>query len=200
MIHPDTIVHLGMDGFDALVDCLPAGLQTYHTATKDGDIWEPYGVDNPSIYSSLTKTTSITRIERVYGQFEWYDVYFKEYDHFVTVTKDELFPIIIKHTMAFSDNTLTKFSVMQSTITDVRKMKERQSLVITDKFDSLIVADKFNAWKPLVRRSAKTSNCAYRLITGSGLYHSNGILMLACEPGNMLYWFTKENVNSILEE
>lgn len=191
MIHPDTIVHLRMDGFDALVDCLPAGLQTYHTATKDGDIWEPYGVDNPSIHSSLTKTTSITRIERVYGPFEWYDVYFKEYDHFVTVTKDELFPIIIKHTMAFSDNTLTKFSVMHSTITNVRKMKERQSLVITD---------KFNAWKPLVRRSAKTSNCAYRLITGSGLYHSNGILMLACEPGNALYWFTKENVNSILEE
>ena len=191
MIHPDTTIHLGMDGFDAMVDCLPIWLKTYHSTTKDGDIWEPYGIDNPDIHSSLTKTTSIIRIERVYGQFEWYDVYFKEYDHFVTVTKDELFPAIIKHTMVFSDNDLTRFSAMQSSITDVRKMKERQALVITD---------KFNAWKPLVRRSAKTSNCAYRLITGSGLYHSNGILMLACEPRNALYWFTKENVNSILEE
>lgn len=195
MIHPDTTVHLGMDGFDAMVDCLPAGLKTYHSVTKDGDIWEPYGIDNPAIHSSLVKTTDILRIERKFGDFEWYDIYFKEYDHFVTVTKDELFPIILRYSMRFSikfnDHVLTRFSVVQSDIPNIRKQKERQSLVITD---------KFNAWKPLVRRSAKTSNCAYKLITGSGLYHSNGILMLACEPGNTLYWFTKENVNSILEE
>ena len=195
MIHPDTTVHLGMDGFDAMVDCLPIGLKTYHSVTKDGDIWEPYGIDNPVIHSSPVKTTDILRIERKFGDFEWYDIYFKEYDHFVTVTKDELFPIILRFSMRFSikfnDHVLTRFSVVQSDIPNIRKQKERQSLVITD---------KFNAWKPLVRRSAKTSNCAYRLITGSGLYHSNGILMLACEPKNELYWFTKENVNSILEE
>lgn len=195
MIHPDTTIHLGIDGFDAMVDCLPIGLKTYHSVTKDGDIWEPYGIDNPVIHSSPVKTTNILRIERKFGDFEWYDIYFKEYDHFVTVTKDELFPIILRYSMRFSikfnDHVLARFSVVQSDIPNIRKQKERQSLVITD---------KFNAWKPLVRRSAKTSNCAYRLITGSGLYHSNGILMLACEPGNALYWFTKENVNSILEE
>lgn len=169
MIHPDTIVHLGMDGFDALVDCLPLGLQTYHAAIADGDIWELYGTDNPAIHSFPTKTTSLMRIEKRHGNYEWYDIYFKEHDHFVTVTEDEMFPIIVENSMMFDNDVLTKFSVIQTSIPDIRKMKDCQSPVFTD---------QFNAWKPLVRRSAKTSDYAYRLVTASGLYHSHGVLML----------------------